>query len=1144
MIPDLGSNRLAFMPADSIEVQYSRDGGETWSDYPTSDTAKLNFFNGNGASHVIGANSSTGIDKSNYQLRFIITTNVAKVYTVLNKFCIYCSTNGSSGSWCTIDGKTKSNVDAGNDTWTIFANKVPISGWSGYNIINTSGITTYGNQAYHFQKLRFTFGVNSHPSTSTYAGLSVYRIYGFGGVGWNTPSNMARYGRIYSYDSQQNVTFPGSVTATEFSGLVGGYTASRALVSNSSGKIAVSAVTSTELGYLDGVTSNIQTQLNSKLNSSSYTASDILTKLKTVHGANSGLDADLLDGTHKSGLFTALSSNTTTNLSITIGGTTKSIADLAANTAAKLQTARTLWGKSFDGTANVTGALTSVTDITGTGTFTSANTKVTDSVYINGIRLYKSADGTIKIDGNLLVTGGITAYSTGEEGGGSGGGIDVDVLWEILGGEGEQQINIAHLTDALSGYLTTVNLATITDLHSSWDAVLKAQKPNYLTSVSIATISDLNSSWDALLKATPSIYVTRHPTISEVTGKQNLIIKLNSGTTEGTNMFTYNATTAKTVNITPSAIGAAVSSHNHSWSNITSGKPTTLSGYGITDGVNAVSVTGSGNAVTSASISGHTLTLTKGSTFSLSGHTHSYLPLSGGTLTGPLMLKSNQYYINNVCGIDAQNSDIVGINSIYFNDAADTNEGINFYRDGTHWDGLAAYQGTLYFYPNMLSTEYQRNGYKIWHEGNMGSGSGLDADKLDSYNETAFPRLVGIKNGTWNWNDVIRAGYYKIQNGTITNHPSGVYTYGMAEVITTENHADGENRELQIYYPHHINDGNAIYLRMHNHATQGSGWGDWVAVPSTDGNIYSATKLETARTIWGQSFNGTANVTGTLSSVNGINFVNTGAFNMDASGNFKASANSDNYYWNIFKYNGQHAITVKGQSGNIGINNQSPLEKLDVVGIGKFGTTNKIYIGDYGNGDAGIYSEDTSHWLRINAKYNINISANPNATNNDTTYQLHLSSSGNVGIGTQGPSAKLHVAGNILATGGITCYSSDQRAKTVLEHIDLKLKDIANAPTIRFRWNDWKIKDDGKTHIGGIAQYMQKLLPETVLEADGALNMDYATTGYIFAVQTARHLQTYETRTDKELRRLKKRVLYLEQQLKKLGYEEADIISD
>tara|TARA_Y100001968_G_scaffold40873_1_gene31012 strand:- start:50 stop:1291 length:1242 start_codon:yes stop_codon:yes gene_type:complete len=45
-------------------------------------------------------------------------------------------------------------------------------------------------------------------------------------------------------------------------------TASRALTSNGSGKVEVSAVTSTELGYLDGVTSAVQTQLDSKLSSS------------------------------------------------------------------------------------------------------------------------------------------------------------------------------------------------------------------------------------------------------------------------------------------------------------------------------------------------------------------------------------------------------------------------------------------------------------------------------------------------------------------------------------------------------------------------------------------------------------------------------------------------------------------------------------------------------------------------------------------------------------------------------------------------------------------------------------------------------------------------------------------------------------
>lgn len=89
------------------------------------------------------------------------------------------------------------------------------------------------------------------------------------------------------------------------------------------------SATATELNFVDGVTSNIQTQLNAKANTSalaaylpasSYTAADILAKLKTVDGSGSGLDADLLDGTQKSGLLTSVASTAATNLSVTVGG--------------------------------------------------------------------------------------------------------------------------------------------------------------------------------------------------------------------------------------------------------------------------------------------------------------------------------------------------------------------------------------------------------------------------------------------------------------------------------------------------------------------------------------------------------------------------------------------------------------------------------------------------------------------------------------------------------------------------------------------------------------------------------------------------------------------------------------------------------
>lgn len=60
-------------------------------------------------------------------------------------------------------------------------------------------------------------------------------------------------------------------------------------------KIGDGSVTNAKFQRLDA-TSSIQTQLDSKLPSASYTAADVLAKLLTVDGSGSGLDADLLDG--------------------------------------------------------------------------------------------------------------------------------------------------------------------------------------------------------------------------------------------------------------------------------------------------------------------------------------------------------------------------------------------------------------------------------------------------------------------------------------------------------------------------------------------------------------------------------------------------------------------------------------------------------------------------------------------------------------------------------------------------------------------------------------------------------------------------------------------------------------------------------
>lgn len=78
------------------------------------------------------------------------------------------------------------------------------------------------------------------------------------------------------------------------------------------------------------------------------------------------------------------------------------------------------------------------------------------------------------------------------------------------------------------------------------------------------------------------------------------------------------------------------------------------------------------------------------------------LPLSGGTMTGVINAKSNQYSDSYTSGaIDMKNSNIVGVNAIYTADASDAqSESINFYRTATTVDSLYAYNGDLKFVPN------------------------------------------------------------------------------------------------------------------------------------------------------------------------------------------------------------------------------------------------------------------------------------------------------------------------------------------------------------------------------------------------------------------------------------------------------------
>ena len=98
---------------------------------------------------------------------------------------------------------------------------------------------------------------------------------------WNAKSSLALgetsstayrgdRGKI-AYDHSQSAHQP-VITGAATTAVSSNFSGNRVVISNSSGKLEASAITTTLLGYLSGLSSNIQTQLDGKLGSSAVAA--------------------------------------------------------------------------------------------------------------------------------------------------------------------------------------------------------------------------------------------------------------------------------------------------------------------------------------------------------------------------------------------------------------------------------------------------------------------------------------------------------------------------------------------------------------------------------------------------------------------------------------------------------------------------------------------------------------------------------------------------------------------------------------------------------------------------------------------------------------------------------------------------------
>lgn len=278
------------------------------------------------------------------------------------------------------------------------------------------------------------------------------------------------------------------------------------------------------------------------------------------------------------------------------------------------------------------------------------------------------------------------------------------------------------------------------------------------------------------------------------------------------------------------------------------------------------------------------------------------------------------------------------------------------------------------------------NGNKVWNAGNDGSGSGLDSDLVDGLHASRFPIYYNLnmsstsnhwyKLGTarisesdnimihiysgdgWNSNTyqnayatlMIKSGYNP--NGgltrefgaTMVNHHHSNMTY---KLISPSN----DTVDIWVKIPWGYSSGwYSIHGEYSSYTHSGASQSaeptgnaqtgvETLTNAYTSSNVASATKLATPRTIWGQSFDGTGNVSGSLSEVGNIHF------KVDNSYDIGSDAAASRYiytHW-LGARSGRKLELGANNSGfgqglcidtnlNVGINTNTPAYKLHVVG--------------------------------------------------------------------------------------------------------------------------------------------------------------------------------------------------------------------
>lgn len=240
-----------------------------------------------------------------------------------------------------------------------------------------------------------------------------------------------------------------------------------------------------------------------------------------------------------------------------------------------------------------------------------------------------------------------------------------------------------------------------------------------------------------------------------------------------------------------------------------------------------------------------------------------YVNKAGDTMTGKLLFNADS-------GID-----LISIprtkSAISFNNAGSNRIGINF-TDGDGNLRIAKTDINQDWVSGDVNILLGSNNYKVWHAGNDGSGSGLDADLLDGKHlgnvGDRVMRQIGFPDhnefGSTDTNVYLRKVLGWCYNNVNTGANDSLFI-GVGRPNSVG------NMQIQVYCNSGINEegyprySTGMYFPLTGNPTM-FGTNDFNYIQRNlafvDDNVESANRLYTPRTIFGKSFDGTGNVTG------------------------------------------------------------------------------------------------------------------------------------------------------------------------------------------------------------------------------------------------------------------------------------------